>query len=63
MKALEMAEDQVHTLEEQVERLEHDLAEASRVQDLARVQQLHDDYASAQAKLETAKDAWTELAE
>jgi ATP-binding cassette subfamily F protein 3 len=62
-KAVAQAEEEVHRLEEALARIEHELADASQVQDLAKIQRLSTQYESTQRALEQRMEAWAELAE
>jgi ATP-binding cassette subfamily F protein 3 len=62
-KAVADTEAEVHRLEQQLARLEADLAAASQAQDVAKIHRLGTEYTATQQALEQAMESWAELAE
>ncbi|MCB0090142.1 MAG: ABC-F family ATP-binding cassette domain-containing protein, partial [Caldilineaceae bacterium] len=62
LRQIEEMENKVHALEAELESITGKLEEASRVQDVPRIQKLSSAYAQTQTALERAMEAWAELA-
>ncbi|MCB9147480.1 MAG: ABC-F family ATP-binding cassette domain-containing protein [Caldilineaceae bacterium] len=63
LRQVEEMENKVHALEAELESITSKLEEASRVQDVPRIQKLSSAYAQTQTALERAMEAWADLAE
>ncbi len=61
-RAMAEMEESIHRLERKLTQIEHDLQTASHAQDLARIHELSQAYAQAQAVLEESMAAWAEMA-
>ncbi len=62
-KAVAQVEAEIHRLEEDLARIEHELADASRAQDLSKIQRLTQAHEKTQAALDKQLETWSELAE
>lgn len=61
-QALDAVEEEVHRLEAALAQVEHDLAEASKAENLPRIQTLSDKHARLHQALEAKMEEWTEMA-
>lgn len=62
-RTLAALEDEVHSLEQKLAKLESDLATASQAQDVDKIQRYSEAYATTQQALEAAMEKWAGLAE